>query len=400
MEELRKPGEGRGQDDGESPEQTLRTAEAARPLAQELLKVVPFGADSHAGHTNISQVEPSGATQLTLLDVTDLSHSYPEEAATLRKSRPGKRGGGAAVEPSPSKPRGSEADSVMDRLELTLSAISSFAARSQPRIQILAELATFTQFTMLVVLLKHPIESANELALELANHLVTLLITLELLGELCARGCRPAVAAAEWRLKVFVALVSWLDVAVTASTDSWLAPGQGGSGAAHPLGQLALLTEGLRLVKVFRVCTLWHSMTKILWTVQVAWREILSFYFLVFIFVFMWSLLGVQQFAGSTKVDRWGNLVPVRSDNVTGVKDASNTQDYQSPRLNFDTMPHAILSLHVCLIGDEWPTLMRNVIRAERTIASALWYFIPWIVVGQFFLMNILLVITIKHFQE
>lgn len=93
--------------------------------------------------------------------------------------------------------------------------------------------------------------------------------------------------------------------------------------------------------------------------------EILSFYFLMIVFIFMYSLLGMQLFAYKTHQDRYGEVVPTRLE-PDGRIDKNYSDDYQPSRLNFNDIFQAVISIHICLIGDEWPLIMRDSLRSEH----------------------------------
>ena len=91
------------------------------------------------------------------------------------------------------------------------------------------------------------------------------------------------------------------------------------------------------MVRVFRS---WYSFDKMVSKVVLSFKEVMNFFLLMIIFVFIFSLLGVQLFANNFE-----------------------TLD-EKPRFNFNNIYEAIISVFICLIGDDWQKLMHNQMRA------------------------------------
>lgn len=73
--------------------------------------------------------------------------------------------------------------------------------------------------------------------------------------------------------------------------------------------------------------------------------EIGSFSVLLFLFMFTYTLLGMELFAHKVKFDSSGEI---DVDNGT------------SPRANFDDFLHGITTVYIVLIGDDWQIVMYN----------------------------------------
>jgi len=71
-------------------------------------------------------------------------------------------------------------------------------------------------------------------------------------------------------------------------------------------------------------------------------KDILTFFVLLLIIVFVFALLGVELFAGKVKVGKGGQIVPL--DDPEG----------KSPTQNFDNIMDAIVTVFVCLLGEDW----------------------------------------------
>lgn len=82
-------------------------------------------------------------------------------------------------------------------------------------------------------------------------------------------------------------------------------------------------------------------------------KDILTFFVLLLIIVFVFSLLGVELFSNSTKINVNNDIVSL--DDPTGF----------SPRQNFDSFPEGFVSVFVCLIGEDWQLVMHDFMRSK-----------------------------------
>lgn len=108
-----------------------------------------------------------------------------------------------------------------------------------------------------------------------------------------------------------------------------------------------------------------------------------NFTILMFLFIYVFSLLGMQFFAGSLKFDSSDKV-----DKVNGT----------SPRENFDTLLWAFVTVFSIIIGDGWNKVMYNCIRAVGM--GATFYFIVLVLLGNIILLKLFLAILIGNFEE
>ena len=112
-------------------------------------------------------------------------------------------------------------------------------------------------------------------------------------------------------------------------------------------------------------------------------KDISNFSVLLFLFLFTYSLLGMELFAQRVKF------------NEDGLVDIINGE---SPRENFDDLPHAFTTIFIVLTGEDWNAVMYSHIRASGMIASV--FFISLVIFGNFILLNLFLAILLKNFEE
>ena len=104
-----------------------------------------------------------------------------------------------------------------------------------------------------------------------------------------------------------------------------------------------------------------------------------TFSILLFLFIFIYALLGLELFAYKAQFDPKGAL-----DLVHGI----------SPDANFDTFPYSITTVFIILTNDAWTTIFYNNYRATGP-ASATIFFVTLLIIGQKILLNLFLAILL-----
>lgn len=112
-----------------------------------------------------------------------------------------------------------------------------------------------------------------------------------------------------------------------------------------------------------------------------------TFFILLFIVLFVFSLLGVDLFNNSIKVNLQGLIVP------------PETVGAVSPRFNFDNFVNGLITCFLIMIGDNWNDLMHDAMRSRQSLVSSI-YYILLIIIGNWFLMSLFLAILLKNFEE
>jgi len=166
-----------------------------------------------------------------------------------------------------------------------------------------------------------------------------------------------------------------LDGAVVMLSLFELAMGSGGKGALSAFRSVRVFRT-FRVLRVARVLRSLQSMQNI---VSVISRSASSFAYiavLLMIFLFIFALLGKQIFAGKFNFD-------------------SGT-----PRSNYDSFNAAFLTVFQTLTMENWNSLLYDAIRANVFKAISCFYYISWIFIGNFILLNLFLAILLDSFLE
>ena len=111
--------------------------------------------------------------------------------------------------------------------------------------------------------------------------------------------------------------------------------------------------------------------------------DIGSFSVLVFLFLFTFTLLGVELYANTVKVDSTGTVDPNAA---------------LSPRPNFDNIMQSFICIFYIMIGDNWDSYAQPYIIGTNQGAG--WFFTTIFIIGKTILLNLFLAILLENFEE
>uniref|UniRef100_A0A4W4G9B9 Voltage-dependent L-type calcium channel subunit alpha n=1 Tax=Electrophorus electricus TaxID=8005 RepID=A0A4W4G9B9_ELEEL len=146
-----------------------------------------------------------------------------------------------------------------------------------------------------------------------------------------------------------------------------------------PLGISVL--RCVRLLRIFKVTRHWASLSNLVASLLNSMKSIASLLLLLFLFIIIFSLLGMQLFGGKFNFD----------ENVT-------------KRSTFDTFPQALLTVFQILTGEDWNTVMYDGIMAYGGPSSSgmvvCIYFIILFICGNYILLNVFLAIAVDNLAD
>lgn len=109
-----------------------------------------------------------------------------------------------------------------------------------------------------------------------------------------------------------------------------------------------------------------------------------TFTVLLMLFIYVYSLLGMQFFAGRLRfTEQGGNYDP---------------QGSYIPRANFDSMLWASVTIFQVLVGDGWNQVMYDCYRAVGW--ASVFYFITLVIMGNIIMLNLFLAILLGNFND
>jgi hypothetical protein len=112
-----------------------------------------------------------------------------------------------------------------------------------------------------------------------------------------------------------------------------------GSSSSVSSGGAISAFRAFRLLRLFKLAKSWKGLQDLLKKIAATLSQIGYFAILVFLFIFIYSLLGMELFAHNVKLDDDSEV---------------DTSDGESPRESFDDFFHAFVSIFVVLVGDDW----------------------------------------------
>ncbi|XP_051499718.1 LOW QUALITY PROTEIN: voltage-dependent L-type calcium channel subunit alpha-1F-like, partial [Apus apus] len=150
-------------------------------------------------------------------------------------------------------------------------------------------------------------------------------------------------------------------------------------GAMEPLGISVL--RCVRLLRVFKVTRHWASLSNLVASLLNSMKSIASLLLLLFLFIIIFALLGMQLFGGRFSFD-----------------------ETQTKRSTFDTFPQALLTVFQILTGEDWNAVMYDGIMAYGGPVFpgmlVCIYFVILFICGNYILLNVFLAIAVDNLAD
>ncbi|XP_073771749.1 calcium channel, voltage-dependent, L type, alpha 1D subunit, a isoform X28 [Danio rerio] len=137
----------------------------------------------------------------------------------------------------------------------------------------------------------------------------------------------------------------------------------------------------VRLLRIFKVTRHWASLSNLVASLLNSMKSIASLLLLLFLFIIIFSLLGMQVFGGKFNFD-----------------------ETQTKRSTFDNFPQALLTVFQILTGEDWNAVMYDGIMAYGGPSSSgmivCIYFIILFICGNYILLNVFLAIAVDNLAD
>jgi hypothetical protein len=186
---------------------------------------------------------------------------------------------------------------------------------------------------------RYPISIEESDRLELINSTCTWFFLGEMITKLVGLGLVTYASDTMNQFDALVVIVSMVELGLAAGDEE-----------GESSNRTLTLFRGFRLLRVFRLFRRWHSFHRMLLKIADTFKDILTFTVLLLIIVLVFSLLGVELFNNYMKFDSSGDV---------------DLEGGKTPRLNFDDPANGIISVFVCMIGDDWQGIMHNIVRTK-----------------------------------
>ncbi|XP_072847568.2 voltage-dependent L-type calcium channel subunit alpha-1F isoform X2 [Pogona vitticeps] len=200
-----------------------------------------------------------------------------------------------------------------------------------------------------------------------ANKVLLSLFTLEMLVKMYSLGLQAYFVSFFNRFDCFVVCGGILETVLVEFE------------IMEPLGISVL--RCVRLLRIFKVTRHWASLSNLVASLLNSMKSIASLLLLLFLFIIIFSLLGMQLFGGKFNFD-----------------------ETQTKRSTFDTFPQALLTVFQILTGEDWNAVMYDGIMAYGGPVFpgmlVCVYFIILFICGNYILLNVFLAIAVDNLAD
>ena len=159
-------------------------------------------------------------------------------------------------------------------------------------------------------------------------------------------------------------------------------------------GAISQVLRISRLIRVFKLARTWRSFNYFLTTIGNTMAKISAFIVLLGLFLFMFTIVGMEMFANTLRFNYDNEPIPYFSENPE-----KTSLNFSYPPYNFDHISDAAVTVFVGLANDGWSTIYFDHARGSGLGQSSA-FFIVLVVLGQMILFNLFLAILLKEFDE
>ncbi|DAZ94512.1 TPA: hypothetical protein N0F65_011865 [Lagenidium giganteum] len=238
--------------------------------------------------------------------------------------------------------------------------------------------------TTILSLDHYPMSEEYSTNLEMINFGLSTIFLLEMVLKLIGLGFKEY---AKDRFNLFDAFIVTMGLLETiASPPTFLIPSAAGA-SKYKKGPVSAL-RSFRLFRVFKLARNWRSLREMLELIGRAVMSIANFAVLLFIFIYIYALIGLQFFGNSMHFDDEGYPInDVSPEFFTATV----------PRANFDTILVAFVTVFQIITLDNWNNILYDGVRGNGFGAAA--YFFSLVIMGNFILMNLFLALLLDNFS-
>eukprot|EP00947_MAST-08B_sp_MAST-8B-sp1_P005525 g5525.t1 len=245
--------------------------------------------------------------------------------------------------------------------------------------------------TVVLAMDRYPIDQGTLDTLEFLNFLFSLVFVAELLVKLPGLGVRLYLADGFNRFDLVIVLAGVVELPLA---PPFLVTGVRSTATQSGLSALRVF----RVARIFKLARGWTQLQQVLVVVANTLGGAGYFAVLLFLFMFIYALLGRQFFANRFYFDvATGRAVPI---GAPGYFDPHLTE---RPRSNFDSFIHSIATIFQVLTGEDWQFIMYDAMRCAALDGkffegAAAFYFVSLVFLGNYIMLNLFLAIILGNF--
>jgi hypothetical protein len=238
--------------------------------------------------------------------------------------------------------------------------------------------------TIVLALDYYPQDPTFSNSLDFCNFIFSLIFLFEMLVKIISLNIFRYVADVVNLLDGIIVITSFIELIT--SPPVYI----GGHSTASSRGSISAL-RGFRLFRIFKLISKWESMSLILSKVFKTMKDLGNFALLLFLILFIYTLIGMQFFANRFHFD--DNGYP-----LTTIGSEEWAQAPMISRSNFDDFTHAFASVFQILTTENWNNIMYDC-RKVAGVAGVI-YPCSLIIIGDYIFMNLFLAILIGNFSN
>ena len=163
-----------------------------------------------------------------------------------------------------------------------------------------------------------------------------------------------------------IVILSIIELTFTSGTKSVI--------SAFRTARIFRIFKVLRILRVAKIFRYLHSMAHIIAVISKSVTRYMYIGLLLFILMMVYTILGMQIFSG-------------------------NFSSSSNSRANFDSFHSSFLSTFQILSVENWQSILYAAMNSQAGYASCL-YFISWIILGNYIILNLFLAILLENFSE
>ena len=139
------------------------------------------------------------------------------------------------------------------------------------------------------------------------------------------------------------------------------------------------------MLRIFKLARTWKRFELLLETMAHTLADVASFSILLFLYIFIFTLLGMELFAHKAKLDPDTNYVDLKNG--------------ESPNFNFDNFLNSFSLVFIVLTNDGTSAIYYNHYRSVSAFGATV-YFVALVLIGQKIILNLFVAILLENFDE
>jgi Ion transport protein len=214
--------------------------------------------------------------------------------------------------------------------------------------------------TLVLSLDKYPVSETQTNIIEKVNIMFTVIFALEMIVKMLAVGIANYFKGSSFNVfDCGIVVSSMIDIFLS----NFILEDSSGSSSGSAITAL----RGFRLLRIFKLAQQWKRFELLLETLGRTLVDIATFSILLFLFIFTFTLLGLELFANRAKLDFELDVV----DPLNG----------HSPLFNFDDFLNSFTTVFVVLTNDTMSEIYYNHYRTVGAIPSTI-FFVLLVIIG------------------